>query len=677
MSPNKAVEKKILTLRKQLDDHNYQYYVLDQPLISDAEYDHLFKELQSLEETYPEYQSPDSPTMRVGGQPLKAFSQVVHDKPMLSLDNAFTEADIVNFDQRIHDRLDMHETLKYCCEPKLDGVAVSLRYRDGKLVEAATRGDGYTGEDVTENIKTIKMLPLQLRGNLYPKLLDVRGEVYISKASFEKLNAENIKKGERTFANPRNAAAGSIRQLDPRIAARRSLAIFCYGIGICEGFKLPKTHYEILKALSAWGLRINNLIKVKHDAEGCLAYHAEIAKIRNDLPYEIDGVVYKVNDIQTQEVLGYVSRAPRWAIAHKFPAEEAFTVVEAIDFNVGRTGALTPVAHLKPVFVGGVTISNATLHNMDEVRRKDVRVGDTVVIRRAGDVIPEIVSVVKEKRPKQTQLIHLPKKCPVCHSLVEQIEGEAVARCTGLLICSAQRKERIGHFAARRALDIEGLGDKLIDQLVEAELIKTIADIYTLNQTELENLERMGKKSAEKILLQIEKSKKTTFARFLYALGIREVGEATAKLLAAHFQTLEALQQADEETLQSIPDIGPVVAAHIVNFFKEKHNRTVITKLLAEGVHWPKVKSKTYLPLEGKTFVITGTLPAISRDEAKEKLEQLGAKVTNSVTKNTSYLVVGENPGSKFEKAQALSVEIIPGAEFQVFMRKYETPHSS
>lgn len=664
----KNIQSEIRHLREEIEKHNYQYYVLDAPIISDAEFDRLFKRLQELETAHPALITPDSPTQRVGGSPLKVFAQVQHAIPMLSLENAFDDDDIAAFDRRIHERLKIQADIEYCCEPKLDGVAMSIRYENGLLVQAATRGDGMTGEDVTENIKTIRMVPLKLHGTHFPRVLEVRGEVFMPKKGFMKLNAEAVKRGEKVFANPRNAAAGSIRQLDSRITANRPLEIYFYGVGQVEGAKLPRDHSNILSALANWGLRVNPLIRVVRGATGCIEYYQYIGQQRVGLPYEIDGVVYKVNSLAQQEQLGFVTRAPRWAIAHKFPAEEVQTVIEAVEFQVGRTGAITPVARLKPVHVAGVIVSNATLHNMDEVNRKDVRIGDTVIIRRAGDVIPELVSVIKDKRPDSAKKIALPKHCPVCHSVVEQVEGEAVARCTAGLFCAAQRKEAIKHFASRRAMDIEGLGDKLVEQLVDTNLISTVADIYDLTQEQLENLERMGTKSALNLLEQIEKSKTTTLPRFLYALGIREVGEATAKQLALHFKTLDALENATEEDLQAVPDIGPVVAAHVAHFFQESHNRKVISKLIAVGVHWPAVKSEKNLPLAGKTFVITGTLSSMSRDEAKEHLEKLGAKVSGSVSNKTSYVVVGADPGSKFEKAKELNITILDEEAFSKFL---------
>lgn len=666
------IKHKIALLRDQLNEHNYYYYVLDAPKISDAEWDQLFQALKKLETDYPALITADSPTQRVGAEPLKAFASVTHAIPMLSLDNAFTVEDIQHFDRRIHDRLHTTQEIAYCCEPKLDGLAISLRYENGYLVQAATRGDGERGEDVTTNIKTIKMIPLRLLGKDYPSILEVRGEVYMPKKGFEKLNQSAHLNDEKIFANPRNAAAGSIRQLDPRITAKRPLEFYGYGVGVHEGRTLPETQFELLKLLASWGIRVSPLIEVQKGVQGCLDYYEKIAKIRDELPFEIDGVVYKVNNFQFQEKLGWVSRSPRWAIAHKFPSEEVRTVVEAVEFNVGRTGALTPVARLKPVHVHGVIVSNASLHNMDEIRRKDVHVGDTVIVRRAGDVIPEVVSVVKALRPKNAKKIVMLSHCPICHSHVEQIPGEAVARCSGGLFCGAQRRESIRHFAARRAMNIEGLGDKLVEQLVNQQLLSTVADIYSLNLKQLADLERMGRKSAQNLLDEIEKSKKTTLPRLLYALGIPEVGETTAKQLAMHFRELAALQKATEEELQQVSDIGPVVAAHVAYFFAESHNQDILKKLIQAGIHWDPIAENKNLPLANQTFVITGTLSDLSRDQAKEYLEKLGAKVSGSISAKTNYLVVGEAAGSKLEKAKALGVNILDDQAFHALLKKYD-----
>ena len=665
------IKKNIEQLREQLNEHNYLYYVMDSPTISDAEYDALFDKLKKLEAQHPALVTPDSPTQRVGAKPLKSFAEVKHRVPMLSLENAFDDEDILAFDQRIHERLHTEKAIEYCCEPKMDGLAISIRYEDGHLMHAATRGDGETGEDVTDNIKTIKSVPLLLRGKPIPRVLEVRGEVYMSKKGFDELNDEALKKGQKIFANPRNAAAGSIRQLDPNIVAARPLTIFFYGVGEIEDGSLPDNHFAMLQRLKQWGLRISPLIKVAKGVEECLAFYQAIGKKRDKLPYEIDGVVYKVNQLSEQKKLGFVTRAPRWAVAHKFPAEEVNTVIEAVEFQVGRTGALTPVARLTPVHVRGVTVRNATLHNMDEIKRKDIHVGDTVIVRRAGDVIPEVVGVIVAKRPKAAKRIVLPKHCPVCHSHIEHVEGEAVARCTGGLICAAQRKESIKHFSSRRAMDVEGLGDKLVEQLVDAGLVSSIADIYQLTLDELIKLERMGEKSAQNLLDQIEKSKKTTLERFLYSLGIREVGEATAKQLARHFKTPQALEKASIESLQEVEDVGPVVAEHIANFFSEPHNLRVIDKMVKAGVNWPSVKVSEHQPLAGKTFVLTGTLSHMTRDEAKEILEKLGAKVSGSVSAKTSYVVVGEEAGSKLDKAKKLNVNIMNEAAFQRFLKQH------
>lgn len=651
-------------LREQIDYHNHRYYVLDDPEISDAEFDALMRELQTLEAQYPALATPDSPTQRVGAAPVSAFGEVRHELPMLSLDNAFSEGEVRDFDRRVREGLKV-ENVVYSAEPKTDGLAISLMYEGGVLISAATRGDGYTGEEVTQNVRTIRSVPLRIAAKNCPRRLEVRGEVYMPKRGFHELNRRQEERGEKLFANPRNAAAGSLRQLDPRITASRPLEMVCYGVGVVEGGTVPDHHSAILDQLGRWGFRVSTERAVVSGAEGCLAFYADLALKRALLPYEIDGVVYKVDALEQQRKLGFVSRAPRWALAHKFPAEEAMTVVTAIDVQVGRTGAVTPTARLKPVFVGGATVSNATLHNEDEVHRKDVRVGDTVIIRRAGDVIPEVVAVVKERRPSGTHVYQLPKHCPVCGSDVVRVEGEAVARCTGELYCPAQRKEAILHFASRRAMNIDGLGDKLVDQLVEKNLIKNVADLYHLTHAELMALERMGPKSAENLLHAIERSKTTTLARFLYALGIREVGEATAQTLAAYFGDLESIAQADEPALQAVPDVGPVVAQRIAAFFREHHNVEVIDKLRNAGVHWPPMPRRAdNAPFAGKTFVLTGTLHTLTRDEAKERLQALGAKVAGSVSNKTDYVVVGEDPGSKRDKAAALGVTLLDEEAF-------------
>ncbi len=662
----KQLAQRAAALRERIDYHNYRYYVLDDPEIPDAEFDKLFRELQQLEHDHPALIISDSPTQRVGAAPLTAFGEVKHVVPMLSLDNAFSEDEVRAFDRRVREGLKKEE-VRYATEPKLDGLAVSVLYVNGALTKAATRGDGYTGEDITQNVRTIASVPLRLRGKGYPQTLEVRSEVYMTKKGFRELNERQEQKGEKIFANPRNAAAGSLRQLDSRITAQRPLEICCYGVGHVEGGSLAEYHSTILEQLQDWGLRVSPERSLVTGTEGCLDYFSKMAAKRAVLGYEIDGVVYKVDSLGQQRQLGFVARAPRWAVAHKFPAEEALTQVLGIDVQVGRTGALTPVARLDPVMVGGVTVSNATLHNEDEVHRKDVRVGDTVIIRRAGDVIPEVVSVVKEQRPQNTKVFHLPRHCPICRSEVVRVEGEAAARCSGGLYCAAQRKEAIRHFASRRAMDIEGLGEKLVDQLVEKDLVNNIADLYHLKLEQLSGLERMGEKSAQNLLDALQKSKSSTLPRFLYALGIREVGEATAQALANHFGDLEGIEEADLETLQAVPDIGPVVAKQIVAFFDEPHNREVIARLVDKeiDVHWPKIERRIVSsPLAGKTFVLTGTMAAMTRDEAKLRLQALGAKVTGSVSAKTDYVVAGDEPGSKLDKARSLNVSVLDEGQF-------------
>ncbi len=655
-----ALQQQLETLREHLRYHNHRYYVLDDPQIPDVEYDRLFRELQALETAHPELITPDSPTQRVGAAPLTEFGEIKHTIPMLSLGNVFSDEELLAFDKRIHDRLKSDAETEFVAEPKLDGLAISIRYENGVFTRAATRGDGETGEDVTHNVRTIASVPLRLLGEGYPAVLEVRGEIYMPRAGFEAFNAKMRALGEKTFVNPRNAAAGSLRQLDPRLTAQRPLDIFCYAVGLVEGGTVPDTHYAILQQFRAWGLRVCPDIRIVQGAEGCLDYFREIGTRRNSLPYDIDGVVYKVNSIATQQELGFISRAPRWAIAHKFPAQEEITELEGVDFQVGRTGALTPVARLKPVFVGGVTVSNATLHNMDEIERKDVRIGDFVIVRRAGDVIPEVASVILDRRPAGTTPIVMPTHCPVCGSEVQRSEGEAVARCTGGLYCPAQVKEAIKHFASRKAMNIEGLGDKMVEQLFDAGLIRHVDDLYTLDVEAIAALERMGKKSAENLIAALESSKSTTLERFIYALGIRNAGEGTAKGLARYFGSLEAIQAANEETLKLVPDIGVIVAANVAQFFAEAHNRDTIQHLRDLGVHWVnyEVKPAEALPLAGKTYVITGTLSR-AREDIKADLEALGAKVSGSVSKKTTALIAGENAGSKLDKAQSLGVEIL------------------
>lgn len=665
MSSELSVTQLIDQLREQLQQHNYQYYVLDNPTIPDAEYDRLFHQLKALEQEYPELITTDSPTQRVGAQPLSEFSQVSHEMPMLSLDNAFSEEDMLAFEKRLRDRLKLNDdqVIEYACEPKLDGIAVSLLYEDGVLVRGATRGDGSTGENITMNVRTIPSIPLRLMGSGYPSRLEVRGEIYMPKQGFAKLNQIAEQRGDKPFVNPRNASAGSLRQLDPKITASRPLEMCCYSVGIVEGGELPLSHTDILHRLATWGLKINAEMVVVAGAAGCMEYYAGLADRRNELAYEIDGIVFKVNDIGLQQQLGFVSRAPRWAIAHKFPAQEEITKVRAIEFQVGRTGAVTPVARLEPVFVGGVTVSNATLHNMDEVERLGVRSGDSVIIRRAGDVIPQVVSVVLERRPEGTEPIQMPAACPVCDSEVVRIEDEAVARCSGGLSCAAQRKEALKHYVSRKAMDIDGLGEKLIDALVERELVHSPADLYRLHHRQLASMERMGDKSATKLLNSIEKSKAIELANFIYALGIREVGEATARTLALHFGSLPAIRAADEEVLQQASDIGPIVAKYIVSFFHQQHNLEVIDALIGAGVHWQDIEvSDQTLPLDGKTYVLTGTLEQMSRADAKKQLQALGAKVAGSVSKKTDCIVAGPGAGSKLQKAEELQIPVLDEA---------------
>ncbi|WP_032075063.1 NAD-dependent DNA ligase LigA [Coxiella burnetii] len=658
------IQKRIERLRQEINDHNYRYYVLSQPTIPDSVYDELFHELQKLEKKYPETITPSSPTQRVGAEPLKVFEPVHHEIPMLSLDNVFDEKGLRAFDKRIRQRLKLDKPFEYVCEPKMDGVALSLLYENGELIRAATRGDGYTGENVTQNTRTIASVPFQLRGNDYPELVEIRGEVLMPREGFAKFNREAEKRGDKTFANPRNAASGSLRQLDPRITAKRPLIFYGYLIGLLKGKDFPKNHCDVLKWFKDWGIPVISEIKVVGGIEGCLDYYEHLVKTREKMPFDIDGIVIKVNSLQVQAELGFVSRAPRWAIAYKFPAQEKMTVVKAIEFQVGRTGAVTPVARLEPVSVSGVTVSNATLHNFDELYRKDVRVGDTVIVRRAGDVIPEVVGPILAKRPKKAKLIKIPSRCPVCHAEVIKPEGEAVARCMGGLYCRAQLRESIKHFASRRALDIEGLGDKLVELFIQEKLIKDITGIYQLKKSAITALPRMGEKSAENLLTAIEKSKKTTLPRFLYALGIRGVGDTTARTLARHFHELDLLMKASIETLQEIRDIGPVVAENIHAFFHQKHNAELINKLIHLGVHWPQEKAVVKSEIGGKTFVLTGALKSLTREEAEEKIERSGGKATSSVSKNTDYVIVGENPGSKYEKAKALGISLIDEEAF-------------
>ncbi|EOZ6411151.1 NAD-dependent DNA ligase LigA [Cronobacter turicensis] len=663
-----SIEEKLTQLRTTLRHHEFLYHVMDAPEVPDAEYDRLMRELRALEEAHPELVTPDSPTQRVGAAPLTAFSQVRHEVPMLSLDNVFDEASFLAFNKRVQDRLKNTDALVYCCELKLDGLAVSLLYEDGLLVRAATRGDGTTGEDITLNVRTIRAIPLKLHGDNIPARLEVRGEVFLPQAGFEKINEEARRTGGKVFANPRNAAAGSLRQLDPRVTAKRPLTFFCYGVGLLEGGELPRSHMARLQQFKAWGLPVSDRIRLVKTPEDVLAFYRQVEADRPTLGFDIDGVVIKVDSLELQEQLGFVARAPRWAVAFKFPAQEQLTTVRDVEFQVGRTGAITPVARLEPVQVAGVLVSNATLHNADEIARLGLRIGDKVVIRRAGDVIPQVVNVVLSERPEETRLVVFPTQCPVCGSDVERVEGEAVTRCTGGLICGAQRKEALKHFVSRRAMDVDGMGDKIIDQLVEKEYVHTPADLFRLTAGKLTGLDRMGPKSAQNLVTALEKAKETTFARFLYALGIREVGEATAAGLAAHFGTLEALINASIDDLQKVQDVGIVVATHVFNFFEEESNRAVIRDLTEEvGIHWPApqvVKAEEIdSPFAGKTVVLTGSLSQMSRDDAKARLAALGAKVSGSVSKKTDLLIAGEAAGSKLAKAQELGIEVIDEAE--------------
>lgn len=661
-----SLQQQIDTLRQDLRRYEYEYHVLDNPTIPDAEYDRLFHQLKALEAAHPELITADSPTQRVGAKPLSGFAQIRHEIPMLSLDNAFSDEEFYAFVKRIEDRLiRLPEPLTFCCEPKLDGLAVSILYVNGVLTQAATRGDGTTGEDITANIRTIRNIPLQLLMDNPPARLEVRGEVFMPHAGFERLNQQALEKGEKTFANPRNAAAGSLRQLDPKITSKRPLVLNAYGIGIAEGVDLPNTHYDRLQWLKSIGIPVNPEIRLCNGTDEVLDFYRDIQNKRSSLGYDIDGTVLKINDIALQEKLGFISKAPRWAIAYKFPAQEELTRLNDVEFQVGRTGAITPVAKLEPVFVAGVTVSNATLHNGDEIERLDIAIGDTVVIRRAGDVIPQIIGVLHERRPADARPIIFPKTCPVCDSAIVRIEGEAVARCTGGLFCAAQRKEALKHFVSRKAMDIDGVGGKLIEQLVDRELIHTPADLFKLDLTTLTRLERMGAKSAENALASLEKAKNTTLARFIFALGIREVGEATALNLANHFKTLEALQNADLEALQQVPDVGEVVANRILAFWHEPHNVAVVNDLIAQGVHWETVETKevTENRFKGKTVVLTGTLTQMGRNEAKALLQDMGAKVSGSVSAKTDFVIAGDAAGSKLTKAQELGVTVLTEEE--------------
>ena len=672
MSVPAEIRKRVEELRKEINRHNYLYYVLDQPEISDAEFDRLMRELQDLEQQYPELITPDSPTQRVGAPPRKEFGEVKHEVPMLSLNNAFSDEEAHEFDRRVRELLGVNR-VDYSNEPKFDGLAISLRYEGGLLVQGATRGDGYTGEDVTPNVKTIRSIPLRLRGRGWPRILEVRGEVIMKKDDFEKLNREQLRKGEKPFANPRNAAAGSLRQLDPNVTASRPLSFFAYGVGVVAEGRLPDRHSQIMAQIREWGFPVSRDLRVVEGIDGCLAYHREMLERRERLPFEIDGVVYKVDRLDWQAKLGFVARAPRWALAHKFPAHEEITQVVDIVVQVGRTGALTPVAKLKPVRIGGVTVTSASLFNQDIIDKLDVRIGDWVVVRRAGDVIPQVVSVIKSRRKGHLKKFHLPDKCPVCGSPTYRPPGEAVTYCTGGLYCPAQRKRAIEHFASKRAMDIEGLGPKLVEQLVDRDLVRDPADLYHLTREQLMSLEHMGPKSADNLLQALEKSKATTLPRFLYALGIHDVGEVTAQTLAEHFGNLDAIMGASKEELMAVRDIGPEVAESIAQFFAQKRNRDVIRRLREAGVHWSDIATRKpeELPLAGKTFVLTGALSGMTRDEAKEKLRQLGARVSGSVSRKTDYVVVGEDPGSKADRARELGVPMLDEAAFMKLLREH------
>ena len=668
MANTDSTGDEIADLREQINEHNYRYHVLDAPTVTDQEYDKLFRRLQQLEREHPELVSEDSPTQRVGSVPASHFETVAHEVAMLSLDNAFDESEMLDFDRRLREKLDQDVDLAYTAEPKLDGLAISLLYENGKLVRAATRGDGRNGENITANARTVPSIPLQLIGENLPRRIEVRGEVYMEIAGFEALNESQRENGGKVFANPRNAAAGSLRLLDSRITASRPLTFCSYGIGVCEGIELPNSHNQQMHLLRDIGVPISRHIALLDSVAACLEYYNNILEQREDLGFDIDGVVFKLDDSQLQRQAGFVSRAPRWAIAYKFPAQEVMTRLLDVDFQVGRTGALTPVARLEPVAVGGVTVSNATLHNMDEIERKDIRIGDTVIVRRAGDVIPEVVAPVEAQREGKLKRPVMPGECPVCGSEVMQQPGQAAYRCMGGLICAAQRKEGIKHYASRKAMDIEGLGDKLVEQMVDLGMIDTIADLYQLSLESVAGLERMAEKSAQNLLDALEQSKTTTLARFIYALGIREVGEATAEALADYYGELDALMQADAENLQLVEDVGPVVAENIRHFFDQERNRDVVGELLEAGVNWPQIESSgssLEQNLDGRTYVITGTLEGYSRDQAARALKDRGAKVSGSVSAKTTAVIAGEKPGSKVTKAEALGVEVLDQAAFE------------
>ena len=668
MSIPKAIRTEAAELRQALSEHNYRYHVLDAPVITDQAYDQMFRRLQELEHEYPELVTLDSPTQRVGSEPASHFETVTHEVAMLSLDNAFDETEMLAFDRRLREKLDYDSELTYCAEPKLDGLAVSLLYEKSELVRAATRGDGRSGENITANARTIASIPLRLMGEHLPRRIEIRGEVYMELEGFAELNRSQQQAGGKVFANPRNAAAGSLRLLDSRITASRPLTFCSYGIGICEGAELPPGQYQQMQYLRGIGVPISHQIELLDSISGCIDYYQRILAERDSLAYDIDGVVFKLDSIEQQREAGFVSRAPRWAIAYKFPAQEVMTRLLDVDFQVGRTGALTPVARLEPVAVSGVMVSNATLHNMDEIERKDIRIGDIVIVRRAGDVIPEIVGPVLQQRKGRLKRPRMPSRCPVCDSEVLQQHGQAAYRCMGGLVCAAQRKEAIKHYASRKAMDIEGLGDKLVEQMVEQELIESVADLYKLDLEQVAGLERMAEKSARNLLQALEKTRATSLARFIYALGIREVGEATAEALASHFGELDSIMDADLETLQQVDDVGPVVAENIRHFFDQQRNRDIINELLAQGITWPKAdfaRRQHAQVLAGKTYVISGTLDGYSRDQAASLLKARGARVSSSVSAKTTALIAGESPGSKLAKAESLGIEILNQAGFE------------
>lgn len=673
MPDSNAVEARIQALKHEINQHNYNYYVLDTPQVPDAEYDRLMAELLRLEAQHPEWVTADSPTQRVGAPPLAVFEPATHAQPMLSLDNVFDAESFIAFDKRIRERLQQNDEIEYACEPKYDGIAVSLLYRDGVLERGATRGDGMVGENITQNVRTIASVPLRLHGERLPQLLEVRGEIYMPKAGFERLNIAAQKDGSKGFVNPRNAAAGSLRQLDSNITAKRPLVMCAYGTGIMEGGTLPERHTDVLAQLGRWGFVVSKEVVALTGARAAQDYYDQLGEKRAGLSYDIDGVVFKVNQAALQRRLGFVARAPRWAIAYKFPAQEEMTLLRDVEFQVGRTGAITPVARLQPVFVGGVTVSNASLHNSDEIDRLGVKIGDTVVVRRAGDVIPQVVSVVLSARPAEVKDIQFPEQCPVCQSAVMRIEGEAAIRCTGGLVCPAQRKEAIKHYASRQAMDIDGLGDKLVEAFVDKGFVHGLEDLYTLTVEQIASLERMGPKSAQNLVAAIERSKRTTLPRFLLALGIREVGQATANTLATHFGSLEKIMRATQEELEHVADIGPIVAQHIVEFFAQERNITVIHLLQQHGVRWPDIAvvAAESLPLSGKVYVLTGHLEAMTRDEAKQALQALGAKVAGSVSSKTDCVVAGPGAGSKLSKAESLGVDVLDEGEFLAFLERH------